>query len=524
VSRALAALACAALAACGDDHAASADAAPDAPDAPDTATPDAPDVHVHDSATLDAPEVDGPDADMTDATDALEDLGFGPAPIAADPGFLDFFRHDRVQPIELRVTQAEWDAMIEHMHAYAAIDGAMRTGRWFRADMVYTNAQGHAEVVPEVGFRTRGNTTRVVPEDELGAYHRAHFKLKVDATFDLVPGTPEHAARDARRFRGVKELALKWGRDDDPSQIRELFAYEMFRRIGVPAPRTTPVALTFIIGDTPVYFGLYLGIEQVDKPFLTKRLGSDDNDGDLYKCLWLHEGPATLEPITNPRAVGVEDWERDYRPSYDLQTNEETSDHARLHELVDQLDALSGDALAAWLDVHFEVDLFLRWLAMNVLIGMPDDYWAMGNNYYLYFGPERGLFLPWDYDHGLGGGWGGEPVWSHEGIAHADIFAWKNLNDAWWRPGTRHPLVDKILVIPRHRERYLELLAAFIDPARGLFGRASWAAVYEAQAPRYAPWLVNDTGEGAVMERTGAEEAWIDAKVESVRAQVDAAR
>lgn len=78
---------------------------------------------------------------------------------------------------------------------------------------------------------------------------------------------------------------------DDPSQLRELYAYEMFRRVGVQVPRTAPVALTFSIGGAPTYFGLYLALEEIDKPFLARRLGSSNNDGDLYKCLWAHEGP-----------------------------------------------------------------------------------------------------------------------------------------------------------------------------------------------------------------------------------------
>lgn len=82
--------------------------------------------------------------------------------------------------------------------------------------------------------------------------------------------------------------------------------------------------------------------------------------------------------MTNPRAIGSKDWERDYRRSYDLATNEVTSDE-RLLELIARLHELRGEALRRWLDAHFEIENFLRTLAMNVLLGMPDDYWAMGN-------------------------------------------------------------------------------------------------------------------------------------------------
>ncbi|MFO0745500.1 MAG: CotH kinase family protein [Myxococcota bacterium] len=511
---------CRALMACGDDG-----PSVEVEVAPDTDAVGDVEADADDAGDAVGADVDALDADLETAVDADDGEAwtspFEPAPIEADADFRELFRHDRVQPIELRVTQSEWDALIAHMLEYAAIDGEMRSGRYFKATFVYTAPDGHQEVLEDVGFRTRGNTTRVLPEDADGLYHRAHFKLKFDATFDLTPGTPEYVTRDARRFRGLKEMNLKWDRDDDPSQIRELFAYEMFRRAGVLVPATAPVALTFTIGDTPVYFGVYLGLEEIDKPFLARRLGGDQNDGDLYKCLWQGFGPATLEPITDPRAVGIKDWETNYRPAYDLATNEETSHHERLHALIDALATLDGEALATWLDAHFDVEGFLRFLAMNVLVGMPDDYWAMGNNYYLYFGPERATFLPWDYDHGLGGGWGGEPVWSLDGIATADVFAWKNLNAAWWKPGTKHPLVDKILVIPRYRARYVELLRAMLEPRNHLFALPEWEAIEAAQATLYAPLLVNDTGEGEVMEDTGVERAYFVTKTQSVESQLD---
>ncbi|HRE88770.1 MAG TPA: CotH kinase family protein, partial [Myxococcota bacterium] len=468
---------------------------------------------VEDTSEADS-EVD-PDAD-NDADNDVVDVedGLSPWPVAGGAAFEALFRTDVVQRVTLRVTEAEWDALIAHMLEYAAIDGNMRTNRYFRADFVHEGQAGDT-TIEEVGFRTRGNTTREVPEAD-GVFQRAHFKVKFDALFDLTPGTPEYDIRDERRFAGLKELSFKWGREKDPSQIRELFAYELFRAVGVPVPRVVPVDLTFQIGERIVHYGLYLGIENVDKPFLGKRFGSD-NDGDLYKCLWLNEGPATLTPITNRQAVGVKDWTRNYRPAYDLQTNEETSSHADLYALIDNLDTLDDAALTDWLETRFDVEHFLRALAVNVLVGMPDDYWAMGNNYYLYFGAGKTRFIPWDYDHGLGGGWGGEPAWDHEQIADSDPFVWKNLNRALG-VNVDHPLVERLLRIPTYRARYAVLLDAILDS--GHFSPEAWRALFDRQAPLYAPYLANDTGprdEGgpgidALMEPAG-EEAWIARRI-----------
>ena len=138
---------------------------------------------------------------------------------------------------KLDVTPAEWRALSDHMRAYAAIDSLMRSGRYFRATFRYRGPAGDV-VLDDVGFRTRGNTTRTVPEDEDGTRHRAHWKLDFNRPFDEAPGTPAYEARKDRRFATLRALNLKWADDeDDPSKIRERFAYTLFREAGVPAPR-----------------------------------------------------------------------------------------------------------------------------------------------------------------------------------------------------------------------------------------------------------------------------------------------
>ena len=473
-----------------------------------------------------ADDADGGDVAAADGGDAAlagdAAVVVAPAPILGDATFFEFFRHDRVHPVTIRMSAAAWDGLVDEMVAYAAVDSHMRTGRYHRADFVFTAPDGTEEVVADVGFRTRGNTTRVVPEDADGAYHKAHFKIRFNEPFDLPEGSAAADARADRRFRTLRTLNLKWNNDDDPSHIRELYAYELLRRGGVAAPLTAPVALTLEIGGERVYFGLYLAIEDIDVAFLAKRRGPLDKGGNLYKCLWQQFGPATLEPPRDPRAIGVKDWERNYRPAYDLQTHEDRPDHAALKALMFGLRDRSGEELATWLEARFDVDGFLRWLALNVLIGMPDDYWAMGNNYYLYFPESAGLaaFIPYDYDHGFGGGWEPTPEWTYAGIATADVHAWKNLNAAWSDPATKHPLADKLLAVPRLRARYDAYLAAFIDPASGVFDGADYARVYAAQAALYAPWVVNDTGEGQALEDDGQAAWYFATKIASVRAQL----
>ncbi len=491
--------------------------------ASDLASADAADA----AAASDAPAPDArpADAGFTRPTDVVPaDVGpIVPAALDADPAFRALFSPDVVHEFEVAFTAAEWAGLLDDMLRYEAQYGDMRTGNYRRATVRYRGPAGDQELA-EVGFRTRGNTTRVLPQDADGAFHRAHFRMKFNELFDLSAETPEGEARRARRFAGLRALNLKWGNGDDPSQIREHYQYDLLHRAGVFAPRTGFARLTLVIDGTPVVFGLYTLVEPIDKEFLTRRFGAADDGGNLYKCLWQREGPATLEPVTNPRAIGVKDWTRNYRPSYDLETNEDTPDHTQLRDFIEQLNEQSGAALQAYLDRHFDVDRFLRWLALNVLVGMPDDYWAMGNNYYLYFGDGPAgvyvTFLPYDYDHGLGGGWAAEPAWDYAGIATASIWQWKNLNAAFTGRNVRHPLVDGILAIPAYRARYTGYLRAFLDPTAGLFAYADYLRRYEALAPVLAPALDNDLDEDEAMTNDPQTAWYFDLKTRSIETQL----
>ena len=83
---------------------------------------------------------------------------------------------------------------------------------------------------------------------------------------------------------------------NDPSQMREALAWNLFAAAGVPASRHTYAE--FMINDR--YMGLFFFVEQVDGKFLRDRFGSNDK-GNLYKAYCGDVGCATLE-----RRVGAD--------------------------------------------------------------------------------------------------------------------------------------------------------------------------------------------------------------------------
>lgn len=369
-----------------------------------------------------------------------------------------FFRPDVLHHFSVTFDRAEWDRLNREMLEYQSSFGSLRIGAYYRADLAYSGPDGSA-AMPSVGFRTRGNTTRQVPENPSGTFRRAHFHLKFNETFNLAPGSSTYRYYDDRRLAGQRSLILK----NDGYSLHEHFSYTFMNRIGLKAPKTTLAQLILRIKEpddtvTEVDFGVYTAIESVNRSFLQANW-PDDNRGDLYKSLWQQGGPATLSPLTGvadgSSILGVADWRRNYRPSYNLETNEDIlpRTHWRLVHFTEQLDRLSGPALKTWLDTNFEIQDFLKWMAANLLIGMPDDYRAMGNNYFMYF-PLHGKssLVPFDYDHSFGRGW---YPYNTESVG---IFEVPELNGS----GSK-PLVDKVLAIPEYRTAYVNYLEQLLD-------------------------------------------------------------
>ncbi len=352
--------------------------------------------------------------------------------------------------ITIEISNDEFLGMSEDMLEYASIDERMRTGNYRKASITYEDEYG--QIINEtIGIRTKGNTSRLLPYLD-GEYQRSHFKLKFNETFDTPEGTDAYNTLNNQSMFGVKELILKSNMEFDPSYVHELFGYEMQKELGLIAPEVTLTTLTFMIDGKEIDYGVYSVIESIDKEFLTRNFSKAYDDGNLYKCLWQDYGPATLSPVHNAYQIGIKDWERSFRPTYDLKTNKDEQNHNELLLFIDQINTLDGDEYIDYLNTHFEVERYLKSTILNVLMGMPDDYWAMGNNYYLYFNPNGKIeFIQTDYDNSLGSGWDG---WGYGGIQSSSAYYWYDLVNEFTGENTVRPLIEKMLDQEAYRELY----------------------------------------------------------------------
>ncbi len=278
---------------------------------------------------------------------------------------------------------------------------------------------------------------------------------------------------DGDELFGMRRFNLK-AMYNDPSQMREALAWHLFGAAGVPAARHTYAKLAF----DDRYFGLFSLIEQVDKQFLRDHFGTNDA-GNLYKAYCGDIGCATLE-----HRVGQDgdDGGRQYigkkGDTYRLKANDDDPAANTFDDLAQFVRVINGVGLSGG-DGRFDTDAFrssvegimnahafLRWGALNLLIGSWDNYFATPANYYLYNSGFRGsekdfmnrpyfTFIPWDYDNSFGIDYFGTQ-WQY-----TDILDWPSNTKQYWassgHPERRSsiPLVQNLLKNEEFRRYYL---------------------------------------------------------------------
>ncbi|QWB96554.1 CotH kinase family protein [Mycoplasmatota bacterium] len=364
----------------------------------------------------------------------------------------------KYRKITISVEQDEWLKLDEALREHEMNFGNIKTDEYILADMIYEDEDGEVQI-DHIGLRTRGNLSVTYLLDDNGDINMNNFKINFREDFDGL--YPEN---DGRRGFDLKELDMKWNRNYDETYLTESYALNMMNHFDVYAAETTHFILSFVIDGEETVMGLYTGFEPIDDEFFETRLSKSEQDGDLYKSLWQQNGPATLETIYDSRAIGIRDVSSNYLPSYALKTNKDTADISDFTDFIDHINTLEGDAFEAYIETHFDVTSFLRLLAVNVFIGNPDDYRAMGNNYYMYQYAHNDMWtmIPYDFDHGLGQGWWEQNVYPNYTIG-VDVYTWFNLNNAITDQTYTHPLSDKILANETYKDIYTTYLNDILE-------------------------------------------------------------
>jgi CotH kinase protein/Lamin Tail Domain len=269
-----------------------------------------------------------------------------------------------------------------------------------------------------VTMRLRGNTS-------LNAYKKS-FRIN----FDGVDGSQE--------WHGLEKMNLI-GLQNDPSLLRSKLCHDAFRQAGVFSAQTAFVKL--FINDE--YMGVYQHQEHIDEEFC-KLYFDQQGDGNLYKCTY----PATLEYLgTNPTLYQFALWGT---RQYELKTNEWRDNYTDLAQFIAVLNNTPINDLACALPLVFDVETYLKTMAIDVITGNWDNYIYNKNNFYLYHHQlsDQFVYLPYDLDNTLGIDWVG--------------IDWTVRNPYSWQPtDDDRPLFERILDVDVFRQQFSNYLLQY---------------------------------------------------------------
>lgn len=394
------------------------------------------------------------DFEATDWTEATHSK-------SADPDHDEVFSDTEVKRLDFVVTSERWQSMLDDMTDTYGTFGSGGSSSlidtdedpiFVPADVYYNGIQWY-----RVGIRFKGNSSLQ------SAWQNGILKLSFKMDFDEFED--DYPQIDNQRFYGFKKFSLK-NNYEDSSFVREKVAADVFKNAGVAVSHTAFYQLYVDHGDGPEYFGLYTLVEEVDGEVLDTQFSSDD--GNLYKPED-EDGSQFIEGTFTESA-------------FEKKTNEDEADWSDIIALFAALhdDTRTSDP-ATWrsnLEAVFDVDVFLKYLAVNGIIQNWDTYGVMPHNYYLYNNPDNGklTWIPWDNNEALQEGKNG-------GALNLDF---SDLDSSEW------PLIAKIYADETYKAQYDAYLQEVIE---GAFNPSIIQATYDTYSSLIESY--------AVAERSG---------------------
>lgn len=315
------------------------------------------------------------------------------------------FADDEVPRIDISLEQVFIDQILSNVESNEEYPG----------QFIFTSSRA-IDTLEEVGIRLRGNTSR------------SSAKKSIKISFNTY--------RPGRKFHGIEKMNIN-GEHNDPTIMRSKICWDLYNKAAVPASRSNHVEV-YVNGD---YLGLYINVEHIDEEYVQKRF--EDGSGNLYKCLW----PADLTfKGSNPSL---------YKDGpYELKTNKGGS-YADLANFITVLNNTPAADFQCELEQVFDVDNYLKAIALDILTGNWDGPIVNKNNFYLYNDPLTGRFtyIPYDLDNTFG------IDWFNVDWGTADIYNWSDYSVT----GKDRPIYTKIMENAEYRNRFTSNMKELLD-------------------------------------------------------------
>ncbi|MBL7013743.1 MAG: CotH kinase family protein [Candidatus Marinimicrobia bacterium] len=271
-----------------------------------------------------------------------------------------------------------YEVRMMDIYFYNADYDSILQAQWDAHDKSYELATivVNGDTLDSVGVRYKGSSTYYYTLET----DSPKFPLNIDV--DLV-----HEDQSLWGYNKIKLSSSIF----DPTFVRETLGY-LTESTYLPTSQTGYMNVT--INDE--LMGLYISVESVNKPFLSKHFGN--KDGSFFKCE--PQSQFGEEGWVNPdlRWYGSDSTLDEYQLGYELKSD------AGWNDLLELIYTLNFDMNN--IESILNVDRVLWFFAASTVIPDLDTYngfWI--HNYYIYKNITSGQFeiIPWDKDHSFGG-------------------------------------------------------------------------------------------------------------------------
>jgi hypothetical protein len=333
------------------------------------------------------------DGGAADGADALNPCST-PDPLLAEADSAALFGATSIPTFDFYLPAETWE--------WLKVNAREET--YVEADACY-NGQG----IGRVGLRFKGSYGSLYNCFDASGKNTCR-KLPMKVKFDKYV--------DGQHFHGLKRLDFQGYRYDD-SYLKERLSYDLYRAMGIVAPRAAWAKLR-VNGQEQGLFGM---VEQPDGPFV-KRAFPATPEGNLYKEVW--PGKANDQLMTSG-----------------LETNASAPDISAFKAFSDALAATTSDAEArAVLGRNMDLDYLARYMAVDDAVANNDgpityytgsDPAEAGNhNFFVYEeGPSKFTLIPWDLEStlSLSSNYGNVPYWRETTVDCSHPYpVWGGLN------------------------------------------------------------------------------------------------
>ena len=259
------------------------------------------------------------------------------------------FANDRISDIKIEVAEEDWDKIRTQSRSFVDALGTEAAVSPFT--YVKANVTIDGLLVENVGLRKKGF---------LGSLNDTRPSLKIKFS--------EYTKQEP--IDGLDRLTLN-NNNQDPARVCQYLSYKMFNDSGTLAPRCGFAKVT-VNGK---YLGLYSNVESVKPQFLKRAFG--DGTGDLFE--------GTIADF-------FPDWTQKF------EQKKKSASYDQIHKVADILNEDEVDLEK--LEEQVDLDAFMKFWAMESLIGFWDGYCSNQNNFFIYRHPDNSkiYFIPWGTD------------------------------------------------------------------------------------------------------------------------------